>query len=149
MTIDKTLLKALRIDLTKALAEVGQRHGLAFDIGTIRFDASTARCTLNMSTTQQIITGLPGEATGDGSCDIGAHSAKQVEAERFLASPVTARLCGAEPEWAGKLFMMKQTQFQVIGLLPSRPKFPILARNVRTGKNFVFPADFVRRLVAA
>lgn len=148
MTIDKTLLKTLRIDLTKALVEVGQQHGIAFDLGTIRFDAKTARCTLNMSTTTRMITGLPG-AADESAEDAGGDSPKEAEAMRALANTHIARLCGAEPAWATKVFTLCQTQFKVVGVLPSRWKFPILVKNIRTGKNFVFPAETVRRLLAA
>ena len=147
--ITKELLRAMRPELAKALEAVGQQFGIAFDVGTIRFDAKAGRATLSMSKKQVLATGnlTDGITTNPEADDLAP--GKEQKAATDLQNSAIARLCDAESAWFGKSFTIRQSTFKVIGLLPSRPKFPILAKNVKTGKNFIFPVSMVRNHLAA
>lgn len=47
---DKANLKTIRRDVEAALAEVAKKHNINFEVGGIRFFATTFKCTLSAST---------------------------------------------------------------------------------------------------
>ncbi len=54
---------------------------------------------------------------------------------------------GLKPSDLGKTFTQRRSIFKVIGLVASRPKYPILVENQK-GKRYKFPASKVKMLLA-
>lgn len=137
MTITRETLKALRTDLAEAFLQVSRKHGVAIDLGTIRFSATEASGKLSIVARPQ---------TEDaGTEESPADSGKEIKARIALQSSAVARLCDAEPSWLDKTVTLRGADYIVIGLLPSRPKNPMLIRRVSTGKTFIATVADIRR----
>lgn len=61
-----------------------------------------------------------------------------------------AHLFGLKPEHLGKQFVAqgKQfvaqgTRFEIVGCKPQSPKFPVICKNLQTGKNFKFQTETI------
>lgn len=138
--IDHTKLKAIRADLDTALLALAKKHGVMFSVGTIKFDATSARATLSMVEMSQ--------PTTAGSADTPAPSpSAQTFAEeswKKLAASFNLR-----PEWLGQEFLMNGSKFVVVGLKPEKHKNIVLIRRVSTGKQFICAPDALHRGFAA
>lgn len=55
-----------------------------------------------------------------------------------------AFLYGLEPSDLGREFKSRGDTFRITGLKPRSRKYPVLAKNVKTGKTFKFPAESVK-----
>ncbi len=57
MLNNRQFLKTLNQEISTALNAIGQKHGVSFNLGTMRyeFDGSAMRCTLNAETKNQTI----------------------------------------------------------------------------------------------
>lgn len=115
----KQTVKQIRIDLQVALAAVGKKHGMAFDIGTIRFDATSMRGKLSGTS----IVNVP-NAVSVPVMDIGkANFLKYVGIHGLAATDL-----GRQIEMGGK-------RFTIVGYSPRKPKFPFELVNIR-GRKF-------------
>lgn len=56
-----------------------------------------------------------------------------------------ADLFGLKPEDYGRTFVTRGETYQITGISPNRPKYPINAKSVRTGKSFKFQEASVQR----
>jgi hypothetical protein len=121
MTRDEA--KTIRACLDAELAALGEKLGLKLTLGSCSFSA-TATFKLEAA---------PLKADG---------TAVRKEAEDFKA---LGGLFGFEPEDLGKAFHYNGRSFRLAGLLPKCHRFPILAADATTGKEFKLPAEGVRR----
>ena len=118
-------LRDFRVELEDALAEFGVKNGVSFDIGTIRFDASSAR----MKLTANVIAPSPnfvnpviptGSSAYSGSVDpvLDAISAKHL---------LPFGLKGRTVKHFGKSYTIESGS-------PNRPKFPFLVSGPQGGR---------------
>lgn len=137
--IDHTKLKAIRADLDIALLALAKKHGVMFSVGTIKFDATSARATLSMvEMAQPTIGAASEEAPATASGTFAEESWKKLAASFNL-----------RPEWLGQEFLMNGSKFVVVGLKPEKHKNIVLIRRVSTGKQFICAPDALHRGFAA
>lgn len=115
---DKPILRSLRPELEKALADICAKHGITAKIGSASF--TDLECKF------QLILELEGASEAKST-------AKQSDFERY------ATLYGLEPTDLGKSFMVSGNWYKVTGISPRRPKFPIDGERL-DGRKFKFPA---------
>ena len=123
---DRQTAKALSAEIETALAAIAAKHGLTIaaaggTIGTVSLKLKF-ECKVNDP----------------------AASAKQ-ERDTFN---VYAAMFGLRPEHFGATFQYKRQVFRLIGILPNRPKFPLRAMNVETGKELLFPQQMASKISA-
>ena len=59
-----------------------------------------------------------------------------------------AHLYGFQPDDFGRTFSQQGKVFQITGLKPGSPKYPVLAKNLGDGRNYKFPPETVTALLA-
>lgn len=127
MTITRELLRTLRADIDAALAAVGKKHGVVLNAGNASFTPTSASFKLHA-----VLADAP-----KVDPDVEAADDWRALARRFQL----------EPDWLGKSFVSGGRPFTIVGLLPNRPKRPVLARG-SNGKGYVFDPDSIRRALA-
>lgn len=124
---DRPTIKQIKIDqrAVAALQSLADELGLTVDYGGGAFDATTFTVKLRFKVK-----------------DEAALATKERETfDRF------AGLYGMTPADLGATFVTRGEEWVIIGVLPSRPKFPIRARHARTGEVKIFTTDVVRLIV--
>lgn len=123
---DRENLKTLRTDIDSALAQIASKHNIQLSLGTIRFGTEEATTRLTMRT----------RTTSNGVKVEDTDSAAAIDFKKHAA------LYGFKPEHLGATFKFGRDMFKIVGLVPSRPKYPVSAQNLSTGRKFKFrPQD--------
>lgn len=130
-TIDRVAVGELRDEITAALAEVGDHFGLKIAIGRISFTATTLRATL----AAEIVEIDP--VTGEVIDEAARRFAKL--AERYKLDPTDH----------GRTFHSRKTEYRIVGLSPSRPKYPVDVVRTKDGRKFKWDVADVRRRLKA
>ncbi len=123
--IDRPLLRALRTEITEALAAVGKKHGFTIYAGNASFTESRATFKI------EVVSGV----TEEGESPMVTKAAADWKA--------LAKHYGCEPEWLGKTF----GQYEVVGLMPKSRRFAILA--LKGNKLVKIPVETIRILSGA
>jgi hypothetical protein len=110
-TIDKKNLSLLRAEIEAALKNIGKEYGLEIEIGNMRYSANTFATTINAR--------IPGYV----------NPSVAYLSEAMGLAPIGSKISSGG--W----------DFEVVRHELSRPKYPIVARNLVTGKLFKFPAS--------
>jgi|SRR5262252_1161226 len=118
---DKKNLGLLRADLDAALKTVAAKWGVNLSLGTGRFDPEV----VNWKLTGNVVTG-------------NARTKEALEFERY------ADLFGLEASDLGAEFTQGRKRFKIVGAKTSSRKYPILAKDVNTGKTYKFSGPIVR-----
>lgn len=129
--ITPLLLKAMRPEIDKALAEVGKRFGVSFKAGGSKYDRSGALGEFKLELA------VP---TDDGETDPAV--VRAISDWNAYASA----LFNLEPGWLGKTVNHAGKPHKILGLLPNRAKFPVLVSDP-TGKHLLLTAEGVSRLM--
>lgn len=116
-------MKILRAEIDAALAQVAAKHDVQIKLGTGRFSAANASFKMEVATKTEEGMTLSSEVT---------------------AFKAQARIFGLDPEDFGKTFHSGGKTYTISGLVPRRPKFPVLANCLEDGKRYKFPAENVR-----
>lgn len=119
MKFTKSVLKAMRQDIDAALAVVAKKHGITLSIGNISFDANSFRTTLSAK---------------------GSEDTNENEQVEFLAN---AGKIGLDNKAYGAIFSSNGSDFEIVGVVPRRRKYPISARKVSNGGSFKFTMDAI------
>jgi hypothetical protein len=121
---DKAALQILRDRIDKALAPVRGEFSMKLKTGRISYEAdgASAKITLNA------------EVKVDGK------DKDELAFERYH------ELFGLKPEHLYATFSHKYVAHRVVGIAPSRSRFPIIAEQVDTGRRFFFPVTVIPRL---
>ena len=123
-------LRLFRPGFEQALAELGKEYGLAFAIGSMRFDATSFKTTL----TAQIV---GGEVQGNGKDEINkANFIRHCDEVGLQASDF------------GKIINYAGHEYKITGLKPRSYRFPVLVQRQPDGKGFKLPIDAVRTSLA-
>lgn len=121
--ITKETMDVLRRDIDLHLTMVGVKHGLKLQLGggTYQLSGEGARFRLD-------ITDLTGPT--------GAQNVDE------LAFKQRAVWFGLKPDWLHRVFTDEVTgdQYEIIGLRPRRRKYPVVVKNMTSGKNYIFQA---------
>jgi hypothetical protein len=117
-------VKALRIKLDTVLAEFAEKEGLGeVSAGHASFSGNNITFKLNISAKDE-----------DGNV-----ITKEAEDFRFCAYRY-----GLQPDDLGKTFKRAGETYEIVGCKPRAHKYPILAKSMRNGKVYKFPADTVK-----
>ena len=122
MAISKDLLKALRVDIDAALAEVGKKHGVSLTQGNTRYSVSTFTTKI-----EGIV--LNSSSTGTTSTEQAKYTSE-------------APICGIDPASYGKSFIDRGTKFKIVGINRKAKKYPIIAQN-DNGTRYKFGPEVV------
>lgn len=130
MKIDVTMLKHVRPEIDKALADLGKRFGIVFHAahGTYTQDGQTASFKLELT--------VP---TADGVTKASTIRAR-ADWDRY------AQAYGLQFAWLGREVPTKNGPAKIIGLLIGRPKFPVLV-SFADGKELLMTVDGVKRIL--
>ena len=127
--MDRNKVKELRVAVNAALESVGKEFGMSIKVGNMRYDDTV----VNIPVTASMI-------SEDGVV-------QTPERTDFIA---LAKFHGLDPEWIDKEFTSRGDTYRICGLKPRSRTYPILAKNLLTGKTFKFGAsDVVRNMVAS
>ena len=122
--IDRKLLRKLRDSIDKAIADLGEEHGVILETGNATF--SDNNFTLKI----------------EGSQMVGGN---------VMTKEATAYRMNMMHEQTGlelfEVFPYNKMQFKVTGYKTRAKKRPILCHNLTTGADHVFPTSLVKRLV--
>lgn len=123
-------LDKIRQDINKALEGVAKKHSIALKIGSIKYSGDQFHTKL--------------EAFIQDSSTIGM-SARHIEGLKNLKN--YGSLYNVSEKDYGKTFKNWDGQeYKFVGLMPSRPKYPVLAESVKTGKMFKFQENVLENL---
>lgn len=121
--IDRASCKRLRDELDKVLAPLGKKLGLSISAGNASFTPENATFKVKIAT-----------LGADGTV-------RNEEAEAFKKSAI---LYGLKPEMLNTTFKdWGGDTFEIVGLATRSRKYPVLAKNILTGKTFKFPVEQV------
>ena len=123
-------LDTIRKDINAALKSVAQKHSIALSIGGIKYDSEKFHTKL--------------EAVIQNSENAGM-SLREIEGLRNLKD--YGSMFGVSEKDYGKKFTNWDGQtFKLVGLMPSRPKYPVVAESTKTGKMFKFTESVLTKL---
>ena len=123
MTIDKTKMKQMRNDINTALTEISKKHGVHMELKNGRYGNNTFSFKLE-----------GGVTNSDGFT-------VTVESETFK---LNANLYGLSPENLFSTTIINGEQYEIVGLKTKNHKYPIITRNIKTGKTYKMPATIVK-----
>lgn len=125
MEINREVLRNLRFEINDAIKEIGDRHGVDLKLGNAKF--TEIDCTFQLKGNVQ--------DAGDG------RPAAAVEWDRYR------NRYGLHDVEFGDAFHFRGVQYNVCGIKPRSPKYPILAKDL-SGEVFKFKVDAVKGVTA-
>lgn len=117
-------LQFLREEINEALKALGEKHGVKFTPGKAKYSPTSANFELEVAL-----------VNADGS----AETKMRTDFNNFAVG------YGMKPEWLDKQFNRFDKVYQIIGLMPTSHKYPVLCKCLRTGKEFKLVASDVIR----
>jgi hypothetical protein len=123
--IEKADLANLRKDLDIILKQFADKNGLVFDkIGSISYDSS-------MFQTKIQFVAKTGNTTGKSIDEINYNK--------------HCRMFNLKPEWLGKAVKVDGKSAKIVGLVPSKRKYPVIVEVNNTGRQYCMSTYDVRR----
>lgn len=126
---DRTNLKTLRIEIENALSTVAKKHSIALRLGAISYSGEEFHTKL-----EAVI-----QSKGDSGLTV-----KQIQAIKNVKQ--YGSLYNVSEADLNRLFPQGDRLFKFVGLMPSRPKYPVLGEDVKTGKVFKFNENVLTRM---
>lgn len=124
-SFDKATFKVLRPEIDKALAAVGEKYGISLKMGNVSYSSFEFRTKVEAKI-------------------IGAEVAKPA----FISNPFDYSEMLGYPA-IGTEFKMQGKNFKVVSHEPQRPKYPIVAEDMRTGKKYKFTLETIKASLTA
>lgn len=115
MTFTRAKVKTLRADIDKALAAVEKKHGVEFNLGTIRFSDTDFRGTLKCVSSDS-------------------------DAGRKMFERDALRV-GLKKTSYGKEFTFRARKYRVVGVNTRAKKYPVKVADVATGGTYKMGLD--------
>jgi len=109
MSIDRELLRTLRDEMNTALQAVAKRHNLLIAVGNASFTETTANFKLAI-------------ATNTGDAETPAQQKAAEDWQRYAAR------FGLDPAWLNKTYTYGGDEYEILGLMPKRSKYPVYVR---------------------
>lgn len=128
VNVNRETLRLLRPAIDAALAEVAQRFGLILKIGNGSFAPDGASGHLKVEIARPSASGATDPAIIKAEADWKTY----------------ARPFGLDADWLHKETVHNGTPHKILGLMPSRAKFPVLVL-APSGKQMLLTLDGVRR----
>lgn len=122
--MNKSQIKNIRKDMNAALEKVTEKHGVAFEIGTIRFDR------FGFSVSVKAV-----KLDGDESTD-------QESIDRAKFERDVARSFDVSPDLFHQTFEYGGDSYKIVGYKPRSRKYPIVAEN-QNGTRYKFPKTVI------
>jgi hypothetical protein len=126
--IDPAFLTRLRPEMDKALAEVAARHGIVIKMGNGSYDRS----------------GLLGGFKIELAVVQEGQSGNPTHIRAAIDWNNNAEFFGLKKEWLGTDTIHKRLPHKIIGLMPSRSKFPVFVLTP-DGKEMLLTVEGVRK----
>lgn len=120
-------LKKLREEIDGALEKVAKKNNIMLSIGSISFNDDEFHTKLTA-----LVNRVEGQSVKE------AKYKADLEKNGFLF--------GISGKDYGKTFFSNGETFKLVGLAPSRPKYPVIGESVRTGKKFKFTESVLSQL---
>lgn len=117
--IDTNVCRMLSQEIEKAVKPVAEKYGLEIKVASGSYHSLEFRPKVVVSVISE--TGIP------------------------VGFPSTARLIGLPEDCYGKTFRQGSRQFKITGIELRRPKMPVSAQDVLTGKGFKFSVNSILR----
>jgi hypothetical protein len=127
-TLERSSVRALSEDIMEALKTVADKHGIHFASKGARFTPSN--CTFK----------IEASVIGDNGV------VESQERKDFVQYAFMYKL---KPEWLDKTFVHGTDTFTITGLSTRKSKNPVLCRNERNQKTYIFPANTVAVMMYA
>jgi len=124
-SVDRSTVEMLLDEAEEALGQIAMRHGIV---------VSRKHCTYSSTEIPVAFKFVVPERTEDGE----AVDPKETEFRKY------ARRFGLEPDDYGKMFRTFNGVYRVCGIKPRARKYPVLGRNIDTGKAYKFRPDSVK-----
>lgn len=122
--IDKQMLADFRKDFEDTVKALEQKYGLVISLGSIRY--------------------APDSFEAKIECKEG-ESREDVNEKEFRIYCATY---GLKPEDYDRRFVFQGKHYIIVGVRPSKRKYPICGQCVEDGKTYGFTAELVKRLLA-
>jgi hypothetical protein len=126
-TLDTDTVKIIQANVLLALEEIEQNYGISFSSKGARFSPSSCVFKIEASIVD----------------DSGV--AKNIEREDFS---IYASMYGLNPQDLDKVFAINGDPYQIAGISPRKPKYPVIAVKLSNGKKYKFSAMTVKNLLA-
>ena len=121
--IDRQTLTNFRQDFKKAMEALEKQYGFIIDLGNITYSATSFYGKLEVR-------------EGDSRDDLN-----EQEFKKYCKS------YGLDPEDYDRRFTYDGKDYIIIGIRPSKRKYPISCQQVQDGTTYNFTADTVRRIL--
>jgi hypothetical protein len=122
MELDREKVRVIRKDIEAALLEVATKHGLESKPFSVQFTPNSIKARIEMTAVLM----------GTGGVNLASKEALNYER--------VGKHYGLEPNRLGVVFRYNGNDYRFLGLTASRPKYPIDAMDIRSGKRFKMPA---------
>jgi len=122
--IDKQLLADFRKDFEETVKSLEQKYGLVISLGSIRYSPDSFEAKIECK---------EGESRDD------------VNEKEFK---IYCKTYGLQPEDYDRRFAFQGKSYVIVGVRPSRRKYPICCQCVEDGKTYGFTASLVKKLLA-
>lgn len=121
--IDRQTLDNFRQDFEKAMEALEKQYSFIIDLGNITYSATSFYGKLEVH-------------EGDSRDDLNEQEFKAY-----------CKTYGLDPEDYDRRFTYGGKDYIIIGIRPSKRKYPISCQQVQDGKSYTFTADMIRRLL--
>lgn len=122
-TFNGGTVEVLRDSMQSALAEFEQKFDVKVDVGNARYNASSINFKVEVA---NIVDG-------------------QVRDQETVDFENLCWKCGFKPEDLGREFISRGETYAIKGLSRRAHRYPILCKQIRTGKNFKFTPSTVKQ----
>lgn len=114
-------------DINCAIQEVAEKHGIQINMGNCRYNKNNATMSLKIAT-----------VSNNGNVNTK-------ERENFKNFAIAYGLC---PDFLDHEFDHNGNQYKIIGLNTRAHKFPVIVREISTGKNYKIKPDTLLRYLS-
>ena len=132
--INRDSLRQFRQEFDKDLKELGEKYGISFSIGTIRFTDREFHGKISAVLTNTV--------QGEGQ----ALTPEPPEQDIWNS---VCHLYGLKPEDYGKTFMSNGKTYRLCKIKPGHSKYPLIATRIPDGKSFKFDMGMVKMMLSA
>ena len=121
--IDRQTLDNFRQDFEKAMETLEKQYGFIIDLGNITYSATSFYGKLEVH-------------EGDSRDDLNEQGFK-----------AHCKTYGLDPDDYDRRFTYGGKDYIIIGIRPSKRKYPISCQQVQDGKSYAFTVDLIKRLL--